>query len=196
MIFRSILAWRALILGFRILKLQHWTQNEILDQVPFFRAPKLNIWARLARKQLFFERFFREISRFSNFLRRNVNIYLMMIFCVFWNPKMKPQSIWAWRALILRSGIWKLEHWTQNEILDQVRFFRALKFDIWARLARKLLVFVRFFREISSFFNLFLILWSFKNSSFFAFFQTHPKSILNRHLAPLAAPNRFFMILG
>ena len=52
MISRSILAWRALILGFRIWKLEHWTQNEILDQVRFFRALKLEFEARHAQKLL------------------------------------------------------------------------------------------------------------------------------------------------
>ena len=77
------------------------------------------------------------------------------------------ESILAWRALILGFRIWEFQNWTQNEILDPVRFFRALKLDIWARLARKLLIFVRFLRENCDFGVKFAILeWNFENFRF------------------------------
>ena len=38
----------------------------------------------------------------------------------------------AWRALILRIRNWESRQSTQNEILDRISFFRALKLDIGA----------------------------------------------------------------
>ena len=67
---------------------------------------------------------------------------------------MRHQSILAWRGLILRFRIWTLEHWTQNEILDQVRFFPALWnaiFKLASLENRKLLVFYECFVEFRIF---------------------------------------------
>ena len=86
MIYESILAWRALILGFRIWEFQNWTQNEILDPVRFFRALKLDIWARLARKLLIF----------GNCLREN---------CDFGVKFQNVQTFWV-EMLIFLENIW------------------------------------------------------------------------------------------
>ena len=106
------------------------------------------------------------------------------------------ESILAWRALILGFRIWGFQNWTQNEILDPVRFFRALKLDIWARLARKLLIFVNVLREICDFGVKFAILawnlWFWSEISEFSDFRIPKFDIFGQKTENLD----FFLILS
>ena len=111
MIYESILAWRALILGFRIWKLQHGTQNEILDQVRFFRALKLDIWGRLARKLYVYVKLLRGFSMFLIFGVENVTILV----------KKNENLPFMW------SQNKKHFFWIRNQIRNFLGFFKSHK---------------------------------------------------------------------